>query len=190
MSSDAFESRARALEDQFFHQKDQQLLDKFRANLEAKEATDALASSSGINDSELLSTLVAMNIRAETLASLSLLPLVAVAWADGKMEEGERAAILKAADERGLNSESAGFSMVQAWLENKPEPELFVVWREYVGALGESMDPASFAKLRDEVLAQAKSVAEAAGGFLGLVSKISPVEQTKLDELSEAFETA
>lgn len=188
--SDAFEARARALEDKFFHQKDKQLLEQFRENLKSAEAKDALRSSSGITDDDLLDTLIHMNIRAETLASLTLLPLAAVAWADGKMEKGERKAILEAAAARNLTEGTAGYSMIENWLNEKPAAEIFFVWREYVGALKESMDAEAFAKLKSEVLGQAKHVAEAAGGLLGLVNNVSAVEKAKLKELEEAFDAA
>ena len=186
--SDAFESRGRALEDQFFHQLDQQLLDKFRNKLANQESREALKSSSGIQDEELLDTLVSMNIRAESLASLSIVPLVAVAWADGKMEEGEREAVLKAAESRGMAAGSAGHHMVEAWLSSKPAHELFEVWQAYVGALKETMDSGAFEKLKGEIMAQAREVAESAGGILGLANRISPIEKAKLQELEASFQ--
>lgn len=186
--SDAFESRARALEDKFFHQKDKQLLDQFRENLKSAEAKEALKASSGISDDALLDTLIHMDIRAETLASLTLLPLVSVAWADGKMEAGEQKAILEAANSRNLSQGTAGYTMVENWLKEKPPHEIYLVWQEYVGALKDSMDASDFAKLKSEIMSQAKHVAEAAGGLLGLVSSISPVEKAKLAELEEAFD--
>lgn len=185
--SDAFESRGRALEDQFFHQLDQKLLDKFRTKLANKESREALKSSSGIADEELLDTLVTMNISAESLASLSIVPLVAVAWADGKMEPGEREAVLKAAEDRGMASGSAGYHMVEVWLSSKPAHELFEVWQAYVGALKETMEPAAYEKLKSEVLAQAHGVAHSAGGILGLANRVSPIEKAKLKELEESF---
>lgn len=186
--SDAFETRGRALEDQFFHQVDQQLLDKFRTKLANQESREALKSSSGIQDEALLDTLVSMNIRAESLASLSILPLVAVAWADGKMDAKEREAVLKAAEDRGMSAGSAGYHMVEAWLASKPAHELFEVWEAYVSALKETMDPGAFGKLKSEVMAQAREVSEAAGGILGIANRVSPIEKAKLEELEAAFD--
>jgi hypothetical protein len=49
------------------------------------------------------------------------------------------------------------------------------------------MTPSERQPLRDAVLRQAREVAEAAGGFLGLGSKVSASEQAVLDDLARAF---
>jgi hypothetical protein len=56
---------------------------------------------SGITDDALLDKLVALNLHGETLAALSLDPLVMVAWADGHIDKGERIALLSAASGGG-----------------------------------------------------------------------------------------
>ena len=61
-------------------------------------------------------------------------------------------------------------------------------WREYVGALAESLDRAALDALKNDVMGRARGVAEAAGGFLGLGNKVSSEEQAVLDELAKAFD--
>ncbi len=185
--SDAFVARGQALEDHFFHKRDQELLADLRRKLESQDAKAALRGASGIQDEGVLDSLVEMNIRAESLASLSLLPLIAVAWADGKMEQREKEAILQAAQDRGIESDSVGFGLVTVWLTMHPEPELLDVWKEYVSALKSAMKPEDFAKLKSQIMSQAKEVAESAGGILGIVNNISPIEKAKLSELEAAF---
>ena len=73
MSEDQFERRGNALEDMFFYRSDQELLEQIKQDLADKEAREQLASFS----------------RAETLACVTLIPLVVVAWADGKLDEEE-----------------------------------------------------------------------------------------------------
>jgi hypothetical protein len=51
-----------------------------------------------------------------------------------------------------------------------------------------TLDAGEQAKLRDEILGRARAVAEAAGGILGLVNRISPQEEKILQELAKPFE--
>jgi hypothetical protein len=49
------------------------------------------------------------------------------------------------------------------------------------------LDPAPKNALRDEILGRARTVAEAAGGFLGLGNKISSEEEVVLQQLAKPF---
>jgi hypothetical protein len=49
------------------------------------------------------------------------------------------------------------------------------------------MDPNSFDKLKIQIMQRTRAVAEAAGGLLGLGSKISPAEKEQLTRLEAAF---
>jgi len=60
-----------------------------------------LAEASGLTDIDLVDRLVGLGIRASTLAALTLVPLIEVAWADDRMEAKERDAILAAAAATG-----------------------------------------------------------------------------------------
>jgi len=51
-----------------------------------------------------LDSLIASGISPDTIAAVSLIPLVAVAWADKKLEAKERDAILNAATEAGISA--------------------------------------------------------------------------------------
>jgi hypothetical protein len=62
------------------------------------------------------------------------------------------------------------------------------VWTQYVKALSENLDTAERNTLRHDVIGRAREVAEAAGGFLGMGSKISQAEQKMLERLESAFD--
>ena len=100
---DSLNSRGKAMEELFFKEKDQQLLEKIRNEAASKEQREALQNASGIEDAAVLDALTATGITPESLMSVSLIPLVAVAWADKKMEDAEKAAILQAAEAGGID---------------------------------------------------------------------------------------
>ena len=187
MSSDFLGDRRRALEESFFARKDHELMESMRAELETKERKEALAEVCGISDAATLDQLVTLDLSVETVAALSMIPLIEVAWSDGTMGEKEKEAILSASLEQGISSGSAAGELLKSWLASKPEPALLEAWKDYVQALGESLDATAKAAVHDVILSRARAVAEAAGGILGLGSKVSASEQAVLDELEAAI---
>lgn len=181
--------RRQALEEEFFRRREQALIERMRQEQQRRELTEALSQASGIKDPEVLRKLVDLGIQPRTLAPLALVPLVEVAWADGSMAPKEREAIVAAAEAAGLDRGSAGFALLESWLEERPEPALRQVWFEYVRALCSALDEAGRQRLRSEVMGRARAVAEAAGGILGLGRKVSPAEEQVLRELEAAFTT-
>lgn len=187
MSKDSFAERGQNLEDLFFAKKNQELLDKMRQELEAKEAREKLSATSGISNPKVLDELISHKIGPETLAAVSFIPLVAVAWADGKLEASEKQAVLRAMKEKGYPEDSAVGHVVSAWLESAPSDNLFVSWKDYVRNLATMLSVDTYVALKQEVVALSTTVAESSGGFLGLVDKISRSEQLKLKEVADAF---
>lgn len=176
----------KALEDSFFAKEDEKLRKSLQEKEETKNKKEALSAASGITDDAVLEQLIALDIRSDTLAALSLVPLVEVAWADGTMDDKERSAILSAAKDIGLGSESA--ALLEGWLATQPGSRVLSAWKDYVAALVSTMDVATKDKLKQDLLGRVHTVAEAAGGFLGIVGAISSEEKAKLEELARAFD--
>jgi uncharacterized membrane protein YebE (DUF533 family) len=188
MSNEPLEERRKALENSFFAKQEEKLLTELRAKQAAEFAQQHLVEASGISDETLIRRLIELGIAAETLAALSLAPLVAVAWADGTVDAKERSAILAAAAELGILPSHVGHRLVEAWLDKPPGRDLLTTWIEYVGALAEELTPAELHALRDDLLRRARGVAEITGGLLGLGNRISKTEQAVLDRLAAAFD--
>jgi len=180
-------ARAKALEDSFFERENQELLRKLRALAAREDKKRTLREVLNVSDDEILEALVDLDIDTESIVAFGLVPLVEVAWADGSIHDKERQAILRAADERGITAGSTTYRLLQNWLQHRPDPRLLEVWRHYSKALMSSLGPEAGATLKERVLANARSVAEAAGGFLGLGS-ISAVEQAVIQDLESTFE--
>lgn len=183
---DSLQRRGQALEDLFFQQRDRVLLDRMRRELADKQARESLAQVSGISNEKVLQALVDQGIAAGTLVCLTMVPLVAVAWADGEVQDAERGAILSAAAENGIKPVSAAYDLLDSWLRSKPGPELLDSWRLYTTSLRCTLDPASYTQVATTILERATHIAEAAGGILGL-GAVSSSEQRVLDVMAKAL---
>ncbi len=179
----------RELEDGFFSPVRQELRARIRdAERARSEQMLALADASGITNIAMLQKLAAFGVGSETLAALTLYPMIAVAWADGRVDRGERRIALAAAEECGLKPDSHSYRLLVEWLDLAPPDRLLRdAWVSVVGELCTEMGDDQRADFRSEILARTRAVASATGGFLGL-GKISRVEQKVLDALFSAFD--
>jgi hypothetical protein len=190
MPKDTLAERGKGLEDEFFRKREKEVLQRLREKHAREESLGALAEICGFSDENVLGRLVDLGIEAETLASLSLAPLLAVAWADGKIEDREREAILSVAVDKGIHEGTAARELLESWLQGGFSRGMVDAWHDYIRAVCEELGPDERAALQAELLDRARDVAAAAGGFLGLGSKISRAEQQVLDRLAAAFEQA
>ena len=83
---------------------------------ETMREKEALSAASGITDDTVLERLAALNISSETLAALSLIPLVVVAWADGSIDDKERAGVFSRAAEAGVGKGDISHELFERWL--------------------------------------------------------------------------
>ena len=187
MTDELFGDRRKALEEGFFAKQNERVKQLLRAKQEGQARREALVAASGIRDEGVLDKLVSLGLGAETLAALSLVPLVEVAWADGTIDAKERAAILAGIEKQGIAPASPAHELLEGWLSKRPDRQLLVVWKDYVKALAPSLDADALRVLRADLIGRALAVAEAAGGILGLGSKISKAEESVLRDLEQAF---
>jgi hypothetical protein len=188
MAADALERFARSIEASFYR-KD---VASFRTALAAEEAAaaGALGRATGIDDENLLTRLAELGIRPETLAALTLIPLIETAWADGVMHAKEREAVLRGAATSGIAPESASYRLLELWTIEQPAREIADVWREFIAAISKSLNVRERAALRARVIGRAWAVANAAGGFLDATPNVSAEEHATLDALDAAFGVA
>lgn len=137
-----------------------------------------------MTDAELANALKTLGMDAVSWRALPLLPLVQVAWADGSVQEAERELILSLADRR-FHLEDEGTRMLRNWLHHPPSSAYVARGREVLLALCERDGELRREKLAD-VIAFAKDVARAAGGFFGF-GAISSEEASAIDAIAEAL---
>jgi hypothetical protein len=179
--------RGRGLEDEFFRREDQRLMARLNELKAAETTRDALAKASGLTQPAVLDTLMSLGIRAETVAALSIVPLVEVAWADGSLDAKERGAILERARQSGMVPGSSEHALLEAWLERRPDPKLLTAWTHLVRGIRDQVSPDEATRLKTSLLEHARAVASASGGVLGFGAKVSQAEAAMLARLESAF---
>lgn len=186
MDHDFLSDRRQALEEAFFARHNKELSEKLREKLEAAEERKQLAAATGIQDEAALERLQALGLHPTTLSALSLVPLILVAWADGKLEPKERKVILEAAAANGLEVGSPAFESLEVWLHELPPAGLLDAWQDYVRALTADLGRDGAEHLRRDILERASRVAKAAGGWWDL-GAVSDDEKGVLARLEKAF---
>ena len=186
MSEVTLEERGRALEDQFYDKQNHEKIAAMKEKLDAQSSKEDLRKVSGMADDAVLDKLVHLGLAANTIAALSLVPLIQVAWADGEIQDNERTAILQGAHGKGIEQGSPGYELLQSWLAKQPSGELIDAWEAYIKALVGQLSDEQNRLLKHQIVGFAKMVAGAAGGFLG-IGRVSASEEKVLHRIESAF---
>jgi hypothetical protein len=134
--------------------------------------------------------LAELKIPREAYRVVMLLPLVYVAWADGKIQSQERKLIMQIAAERGL-LENGGREALEHWLSVPPSPAQLKSNLKILNELCRCSDRMGQEFDADGVqllLAYCQDVADAAGGVLGLVSPRRESETTALKMIAATLD--
>ena len=140
-----------------------------------------------LHDSKALQHLIALDISDESLAALSLIPLVEVAWADGNIDQREKDAIVAAARKLAPAQDAATCELLDHWLTHRPDREVLEAWHQYVSAYTQSLGAIARDAFKQELLYSARTVAESTGGVLGRGNRVSKLERLVLEDLCLAM---
>ncbi len=187
MSSPFLNEQSRTMLDALFHEQNQRLLAEFHERLEKADRREQLAKICGVHEEKLLDHLVDLELQPEAVAAIAIVPLAVIAWADGAVQEQEREAIIQAARDSGVASDDGRYPVLEHWLSTPPSAELVEGWKLYLAALCKQLDEKEVDELKHDLLNRASSIAAAAGGVLGLGSKVSAKEKAALKMLEAAF---
>ena len=184
------EERKRSTEEEYFHKKERELVEKLRkrAALEAERA--AMGKSLGVADEKILEDLQALGFTRDTVALLHLVPLVAVAWAEGGIDKRERQLIYEVAKLRGIEGGGGGAASEQldGWLNRRPSEEFFERSLRIIRAVLKSLPQEAQQESRQSLVAYCTRIAAASGGILGLGSKVSAAESALLTKIAAELE--
>jgi hypothetical protein len=182
-SHDALNDRGRALEDEYFRRKDQELIEKIREKAAAEEAQRALGASTGVSDPEVLHELQALGFTPDTVSLLPIMPVLQVAWAEGGVTPVERLLIEKLATARGIAPGGPADAQLMDWLANKPSDDVFRGASRLIRALLAAGADVVADLDADDLVGYCEKVASASGGIFGL-GRISSDERELLTSIA------
>lgn len=186
---DAFKERGRALEEEYFHRKERELIEKMRAKARAEAAQQELGSHTGVADPQILADLHELGYTSETISLLHLVPLVQMAWAEGHVSIRERDLIIEAARARGIETDSAADTQLKGWLTTRPSDELFTTTLRAIAAMFASRPDSEREAGEKDLLSYLTSIASASGGVLGF-GAVSDSERAVLERVTAELQQA
>lgn len=188
MTQDSLKERGRAFEAHYFNKLSQDKAKKLKEALQKEQELQDLQKQTGIEDARLLEGIMQQGIHPSQLSALTIFPVAYVAWADGKLDEKERAAIVKACNECGIDQSSPAMELIDSWLEQAVDETMFLLWTDWIKSIFAQMELDHAKGLALNIKNKARSVASASRSFLGFGAKISDSEERALLKIESALE--
>jgi tellurite resistance protein len=185
---DAFSDLRIAKEEEFFHSREQALLEKVKQRAAAQSEARRLGEVLGTRDEGILQDLQALGYTTDIIQILFAVPLIAVAWADGEVSKRERSLIQELAGVSQSDNAAAHHQLKQ-WLDKKPPQDFLERSLRIISSLLKTLPPDEESDRGRELLTSATRIAEASGGFLGLGS-ISATERALIERVAREIENA
>ena len=181
---DAFAERGRSLEEEYFHRKEKEVIEKMRVRAASEEQRRRLGEHAGVADEEVLRDLQELGYTPETVMLLHLVPLIQTAWAEGGVSQKERDLIVKAARSRGIAAGSPADQQLELWLAKRPSDELFEKTLRAIRTILQAQSPEAREAGEKDLLSLATAIAAASGGIVGFRA-VSDEERQILAHISD-----
>jgi hypothetical protein len=173
-------------EERYFSKRNAEARERIREELEAsaRKASDGrvIGQTLGTDKEAVIARLQDMGFDADKARVFDLLPLVHVAWADGQVQASERRLILDVLAQRGIESDSEAWLLVEALLEKRPSntflDETLSLLREVLGE--------SNARTHN-IVELCQKVAAAHGPLFGLFGSVSDDEKKLLEHIAASL---
>jgi hypothetical protein len=185
---DYLNERERAMEDDYFRKKDQELIERMREATALERRTAEFVARVGLSDPALLEDLKDLGFTPDTVAILPLVPIVEMAWAEGGITAAERAMLIALARQRGLLEGSPADLLLASWMDNRPSPDTFARATRLIRAVLDTGVAPIGSMTADEIIQHSESIAAASGGIFGF-GKISSEERATLDKTVKALKS-
>ena len=180
--------KRRASEDEYFARRDRELVEtKRRKEADAAEL-QRLGNALGLGDEDLLAKLRAAGFGPSHVAIVPVLPALEIAWSDGAVGKAE-GELLKEQLRRysdGQQPSPEATAKLDEFLVTRPPDQLFDQARRVAQIAVSKASEDRRRELTARMMADAKAVAEASGGLLGL-GTVSTPERRALEALAAAL---
>ncbi|MEW4451543.1 hypothetical protein AB1L30_02550 [Bremerella sp. JC817] len=174
--------------DAMFVKQNEELWSRLREQIAEEQRVDELSKAIGIDDKELIQSLLDMGITARSMAALTMYPMVSVAYADGILGIEERDLIMKMAGEWNMKPGDPGFEVLNDWLSSGPTEDGLATWQKYMQAILAQMNPQQVAEMKECIMKRSRAVAMAVGDVLGRFGdRTNKAEDARLAEIEATF---
>jgi hypothetical protein len=183
-----FRNRGRKSEDEYFARRDRELIEARRRKEADAAELHRLGEALGLSDAEVLARLREEGLGPSHVAIVRVLPALEVAWSDGAVGKAE-GELLKEQLRRhsdGQQPSPDAVAKLEEFLVTRPPDRLFDRARRAAQVAVHSAGENKGRDLATRIIADARAVAEAAGGLLGL-GTVSTPERRALDSLAAAL---
>ena len=180
--SDFLDPLRLAHEEEYFQRHNHELIAKLRERQATEAAAVGLKDATGVQDDALIEHLARLGVTRETVAVLHLMPLLEVAWADGVIQDEERALLHGAADEAKLSGKA--LEAFEAMILKRPKQIYFDVALEFIRSVLAAMPAAEADKARDNIQTLTETIAQSTGGWFGIFGNVSDEEESALAHIS------
>ncbi|MFT4979837.1 MAG: hypothetical protein ACI8S6_005749 [Myxococcota bacterium] len=139
-------------------------------------------------DDKLIADLRQLGLSENNYRTLALLPLIHVAWADGRMQEAEASEIKLIAQDMGLVTGKRGEDLLSSWLSVAPsdaELRLGMGVLEELARRTEGTGASLDASTLQDLIALCDRVASSAGRLFGLRDPVSASEREAIALVAE-----
>lgn len=184
---DMFAAREHWLEETYFRKLNQDLIDRLHERRAQEEDLAQIEEETGIHDPATLHELQQDGFTHETIALLTIVPLIEVAWREGGVADRERRQIFQIARSRKIQPGSKAYEQLTKWMEIRPTRHFFEDTLHAINQMFESMPPDRRQASRETLLAYCNRIAETvSGGILGR-GYISEDEQRLIAHIADAI---
>lgn len=180
--SDFLEPLRLAHEEEYFQRHNQELVEKLRARAANEAAAANIKAATGVQDDALVEHLARLGVTRDTVAVLHLMPLLEVAWADGEIQDEERALLHGAADEAKL--EGKALEAFEAMIQKRPKQIYFDVALEFIRTVLAAMPEAEANAARENIKSLTETIAQSTGGWFGIFGNVSDEEESALAHIT------
>ena len=177
--------RGRALEEEYFRKKDRELIEKIQQAAAAEQAREALSSTSGLKDPQLLRELGDLGFTPETVGLLPIVPIIQIAWAEGGVSPAERDLIVRLARTRGVEDGSPADRQLTEWMTTRPSDAVFASAGRLIRAMLDAGSAAAGLSA-DDLVAYCEQIASASGGVFGF-GRVSGEERALLKRIADTL---
>lgn len=129
----------------------------------------AIEEVTGVRDPQLLAALAELDMDIESLGMLTLIPMIQVAWASGRVEDNERYTLLQTLHGgRDVADDSVVHVLLEGWLKHEPTESMYRAWTRCVSEVEECLPAPLQQVFAEHIESLARQVAKSSGGFFGL----------------------